>query len=123
MVISVRGGQIVAGGAPLDLIVEKVQTVQSLFYRTAEYLKALPLRKKGPPSKELQELCKPWIFQSVPGSYQFTVAVQKPAQGELFPGADLDPEVLTRKFLAILKASCESPDMDLRQEVDKEDYG
>lgn len=122
VVVSVRGGQVVAGGAPLDLIVEKVQMVQSLFYRTAEYLKSVPLRKKGPPSKDLQELCRPWIFQSVPGSYQFSVAVQKPAQGELFPGADLDPRALTRKFLAILKATNESPDAGLRQEVDNEDY-
>lgn len=122
VVVSVRGGQVVAGGAPLDLIVEKVQMVQSLFYRTAEYLKSVPLRKKGPPSKDLQELCRPWIFQSVPGSYQFSVSVQKPAQGELFPGADLDPRALTRKFLAILKATNESPDAGLRQEVDNEDY-
>ena len=38
VLISVKGGEVVEGGAPLDLIVEKVQTVQSLFYRTAEFL-------------------------------------------------------------------------------------
>ena len=38
VIVSVRGGTIVKGGAPLDLIVEKVQAVQNLFYRTAEFI-------------------------------------------------------------------------------------
>lgn len=122
VLVSVKGGQVITGGAPLDLIVDKVQTVQSIFYRTAEYLKALPLRKKGPPSKEVQQRCRPWIFQSAPGSYQFAVAVQKPAQSELFPGQDPEPEVLTEKFLAILKAAAEDPNDALKHEVQNEDY-
>src|SRR5580658_9396374 len=31
--VSVRGGEVVTGGAPLDLVVEKVQTIQAIFYR------------------------------------------------------------------------------------------
>jgi hypothetical protein len=122
VLVSVKGGQVITGGAPLDLIVDKVQTVQSLFYRTAEYLKALPLRKKGPPPKEIQERCRPWIFQSVPGSYQFAVAVQKPAQSELFPSEEPEPEILTEKFLAILKAAAEDPEGALLKEVQRDDY-
>ncbi|HEY7552651.1 MAG TPA: hypothetical protein VH913_24400 [Hyphomicrobiaceae bacterium] len=122
VLVSVKGGQVITGGAPLDLIVNKVQAIQSLFYRTAEYLKALPLRKKGPPSKEIQEQCRPWIFQSVPGSYQFAVAVQKPAQTELFPSGAPEPDVLTEKFLAILKAAAEDPSEALKNEVQNEDY-
>lgn len=122
VLVSVKGGQVITGGAPLDLIVDKVRSVQSLFYRTAEYLKALPLRKKGPPPKEIQERCRPWIFQSVPGSYQFAVAVQKPAQSELFPSEDPEPEILTEKFLAILKAAAEDPEGALQKEVQKDDY-
>jgi hypothetical protein len=80
------------------------------------------LRKKGPPSKEIRERCRPWIFQSVPGSYQFAVAVQKPAQAEMFPGDDPEPELLTEKFLAILKSAAEDPDEGLKKEVQAEDY-
>lgn len=107
VVVSVRGGEVVTGGAPLDLILSKVQTVQSLFFRTAELLKSLPLRTKGPPSKEIQERYKPWLFQSVPGSYQFVVAIQKPAQPDLFPTDELEPDVLTDTFLSILRAASE----------------
>ena len=38
VLISVKGGEVVSGGAPLDLIMDKVKTVQSLFHRTAEFL-------------------------------------------------------------------------------------
>ncbi|WP_332658651.1 hypothetical protein [Brevundimonas sp.] len=104
VVVSVKGGNIVTGGAPLDLIVSKVQDIQSIFYRTAEMLKGMPLRMKGPPSKEIQDKYRPWLFQTVPGSYQFIVAVQKPVQQELFPSPDPEPELLTDAFLAIVKA-------------------
>ncbi len=67
VLISVKGGKIVKGGAPLDLIVEKVQTVQSLFYRTAEFLKKLPHRRRGGPSKEIEDSCRPWLFQGRSG--------------------------------------------------------
>lgn len=117
-----RGGEIVAGGAPLDLIVDKVQTVQSLFYRTAEYLKSLPLRRQGPPSRPIQEICRPWLFQSVAGSYQFAVAVQKPRQTELFAAEEVEPEKLTEKFLSILRASAEDPDFALSAVVESEEY-
>ena len=122
VVVSVKGKDIVTGGAPLDLILNKIQGIQSLFYRTAEYLKSVPLRRHGPPSKELQELCKPWLFQSVPGSYQFAVAIQKPEQRELFPKDDPEPEVLTEKFLAILKAASQYPEGQLVDVVEDSAY-
>lgn len=104
VVVSVKGGQVLTGGAPLDLIVSKVQDIQSIFYRTAEMLKGMPLRMKGPPTKEIQEKYRPWLFQAVPGSYQFIVAVQKPEQQDLFPSSDPGPELLTETFLSIVKA-------------------
>jgi hypothetical protein len=122
VVVSVKGGEVVSGGAPLDVVLDKVQIVQSLFYRTAEFIKDLPLRRHGPPSKDLQARCRPWLFQSVPGSYQFAVAIQKPAQGELFPSDDPEPEVLTETFLSILRAAGEDPGEALKAVVPKDDY-
>jgi hypothetical protein len=122
VVVSVKGGEVVSGGAPLDVILDKVQIVQSLFYRTAEFLKDLPLRKHGPPSKELQAQCRPWLFQSVPGSYQFAVSIQKPAQEEMFPTDDPAPEILTETFLSILRAAGEDPGDTFKAVVPKDDY-
>lgn len=122
VLVSVKGGEVVRGGAPLDLIVEKAQAVQNIFYRTVEYVRNMPLRKKGPPSRELQERCRPWLFQSVPGSYQFSVAIQKPRQPDLFGDPFPEPSVLTETFLNILRNASELPDQGLSTVITKEDY-
>jgi hypothetical protein len=122
VIISIKGGEIITGGAPLDIIVDKIQIIQNIFYRTAEFIQSLPLRKRGLPSKELQERCRPWLFQSVPGSYQFAVAVQKPIQEELFPTGAPEPAALTETFLSILRAAGENPEDGLNRIVPEEDY-
>jgi hypothetical protein len=122
VVVSVKGGEIVEGGAPLDLIVEKVQIVQSLFYRTAELLSGLPHRKRGPAARSIQETCRPWLFQTAPGSYQFAVAIQDPKQQNLFGPLEPSAEKVAAQFLHILRASSESPEDDLRQLVPSDEY-
>ena len=122
VIVSIRGGEIVRGGAPLDLIVEKVQVVQSLFYRTAEFLIGLPHRIHGGPSQDIRQLCRPWLFQATPGSYQFAVAIQEPAQAELFPSKKPKSHEVASKFLQILSASTEDPDIGLSEIVPNIDY-
>jgi hypothetical protein len=102
--VSVKGGEVVTGGAPLDLIVERVQTIQSLFYRTIEYLQGASHRRSGGPSKEIHDACRPWLFQAAPGSYQFAVAIQKPMQSDFFK-ADVEPERIANHFLEVVDAS------------------
>lgn len=102
--VSVKGGEVVTGGAPLDLIVEKVQTIQSLFYRTIEYLQGASHRRRGRPPKEIQDACRPWLFQAAPGSYQFAVAIQKPAQSDFFE-EDVEPERVADHFMEVVGAS------------------
>lgn len=122
VVVSVSGGEVVEGGAPLDLIVEKVQTVQSLFYRTAEFLRGLPHRRRGGPIKEIQESCRPWLFQAAPGSYQFAVAVQEPRQMDFLKAGEPTAKQVADHFLLILRASAEAPEEDLPALVPDTDY-
>lgn len=105
VLVSVSGGEVVRGGAPLDLIHKKVDEVGKLFYRTIEMLLKKPLRKRGSPSQEVQEQCRPWLFQAPAGSYQFAVRVQKPAQLSLFPEDVPDVDAITQTFFDIIKAS------------------
>ena len=120
--VSVDGGEVVKGGAPLDLVVEHVQTIQSIFYRTAEFLKNLPLRRRGPATKPIQDLCRPWLFQSVPGSYQFTVAIQGPAQGDMFVEGAPEPRLVASTFMAILEGAANEPEANLPKIVPDPDY-
>jgi hypothetical protein len=86
------------------LVVDKVQTIQSMFYRTIEFLSGASHRRTGPPARELQESCRPWLFQSAPGSYQFSVAIQKPTQADFFK-SHIEPEQVAQHFLEIVSAS------------------
>ncbi|HJV81328.1 hypothetical protein [Noviherbaspirillum sp.] len=121
VMVSVKGGEVVTGGAPLDLIVDKVQTIQSMFYRTIEFLNGISHRRVGRPAKELQEACRPWLFQSAPGSYQFSVAIQKPAQPDFFK-EDIEPERLAQHFLEIVSASSSDDKELLEKLVPDESY-
>ncbi|MDQ4420311.1 hypothetical protein OOT33_07670 [Sphingobium sp. DEHP117] len=121
VIVSISGGEVVTGGAPLDLILSKVQTVQNIFIRTVEYLSRLPLRTRGRPSPEIRDYCRPWLFQAPAGSYQFAVAVQGPQQRDFFKD-QLAPMYVTDKFLDIVQASASGSDEQLEHIITDEDY-
>ena len=122
VVISVQGGNIVTGGAPLDLIMEKMNTVKSLFHRTAEFLGGHEHRRRGGPSQEIQKACSPWLFQTTPGSYQFAVAIQGDYQLDFFNPTIPSPRNLADYFLDILRAGIENPEEGLEKIVPNYDY-
>jgi len=118
---SVKGGEVVVGGAPLDLIVDKVKTIQSIFYRTIEESQDMPLRRRGDPKREVQDACRAWLFQMPPGSYQFSVAIQEPAQRDFFK-ATVDPDLIAERFLKVLRASAAGDAAQLELIVPDVDY-
>jgi len=122
VLVSIKGGEVVTGGAPLDLIVEKVQTIQSLYYRTTEFINNMPHRKHGQPIRAIQDACRPWLFQSSPGSYQFEVAVQEKPQQELFDDGKPKAREIAAQFLEILRASSEDPETALPEIVPDKEY-
>lgn len=121
VLISVRGGEVVQGGAPLDLITEKMKAVASIYYRTAEFLANVSHRTRGLPSRAIQESCRPWLFQAAAGSYQFAVAVQESRQGELFDNP-IQPDKVADCFLSILRAGIDDPNGRLAEIVPDSDY-
>jgi len=122
VLVSVGGGIVVPGGAPLDLILRKVDEVRGLFYRTIEYLLNLPLRKRGVPSADIQEQFRPWLLQAPLGSYQFAVRVQKPAQLSIFPDKTPEVEDVTQNFLKIVEATAEETHEELERIVPNPEY-
>jgi len=109
------------GGAPLDLIVDKVQAIQNLFYRTIELLFDQPHRRRGSPSREIQDLCRPWLFQAPPGSYQFSVAVQERRERDFFK-EHISSEDVADKFLDILAATSDENLSTLAEIVPDDSY-
>lgn len=122
VLVSVSGGKIVTGAAPLDLIHRKVNEVRNIFYRTIEMLLKQPFRKRGLPSANIQDQFRPWLLQAPPGSYQFAVRVQKPAQLLLFPDASPEIEEITQRFLQIVDAATQETHEELERVVPDPEY-
>ena len=121
MLVSARGGEIVTGGAPWDLILPKIENMVALLYRTTEYMKNCPHRRRGRPSKEIQESYQPWLFQTAPGSYQFAVSLQQIRQLSMFDD-DIQPKQVTDRLFGILQACATSPREELTKVVPDDDY-
>ncbi|MFT3671770.1 hypothetical protein [Aestuariivirga sp.] len=121
ILVSVRGGEVLRGGAPLDLIVKKVQEISNLVIRTAEFVSNTPFRRRGKPIHEIAEQCVPWLFQTVPGSYQFIVAIQEKRQPDLFKRS-IDAEDISSKLLEIIRTAAASPDEDMAAVVPDSQY-
>jgi hypothetical protein len=100
--IAVRGGEVLRGAAPLDLIVEKVKTLQSIFYRVVEWKSNKPLRKRGGPTKDVTDVFEPWLVQEAPGSFQFSVAVKVDGQVDMFTEERLEAADIAKKFLDVV---------------------
>lgn len=122
VVVGVSGGDIVYGGAPLDLIMRKIDEVGRFVYRTIEMLLREPFRRRGMPRLEIQEQFHPWLFQVPAGSYQFAVRIRRPQQLSMFPGATPEVEKVTHTVLQIIKASVDDPGHELLNLVPETDY-
>ena len=118
MLVSVSGGRrVVTGGAPLDLVLSKVENIKALFLRTVEYLQHLPHRKHGAAPPEVQNVCRPWLFQAAPGSYQFAVAIEDVAQRNLFGPEIPSIDQIKDTFLSFLRASANDPEVALAERL------
>lgn len=122
VLVSVKGGDVVYGGAPLDLIVKKVEGVQAALLRTVEMLLGRDFRRRGGPPTDIQSMFKPWLFQAPAGSYQFAVRVQEPAQMELWESDRPKIDQITATFLQILHASATDPVAQMEALVPDKQY-
>ena len=123
VVVSVRGREVVYGGAPLDLIVHKVSEVEKLFFRVTEFLLGREHRVRGEVLRDVKEMARLWLFQVAPGSYQFMVRVQEPPQRSLLEDESRpDATKVSQTFLAVVRASIQDPEGALTRLVSRPEY-
>jgi hypothetical protein len=129
VLVSVKGGEVLYGAAPLDTVLRKVEQIRSIFYRTTEFLLDLPLRTRGNPTQDVKNQCDPWLLQAPPGSYQFAVRVRKPQDYKQLslpnlPVSDIELRVeqITKKFFEVIRATTQDPEGELTKVVPQEEY-
>lgn len=123
LAISLAGGEIATGAAPLRLVNRKADEISNFFYRIIEMILGHGFRKHGPPSTDITDNFRPWIFQAPPGSYQFSIRLQKPSmQLSLFPDKSPEVEEVTKKFMQILRTATQETWEELERIVDNYDY-
>lgn len=122
VLVSVKGGDVVYGGAPLDLIIRKVEGVQAVLLRTVEMLLGREFRRRGAPAADIQSMFRPWLFQAPAGSYQFAVRVQEPEQRDFWESERPKINQITQKFFQVLHASATDPETQLEVVVPDKQY-
>lgn len=122
VLVSVKGGQVIYGGGPLDLIVQKVEGIQAVLFRTVEMLLARPFRRRGGPPIDIQSMFRPWLFQAPAGSYQFAVRMQEPEQRELWETDRPKLEQVTATFFKVLRATAADAESELANVVPDPQY-
>jgi hypothetical protein len=120
--VSVSGGEILYGAAPLDLILQKVEEIKAFVVRTVEMKLGQPLRRGKTASESVREYFEPWLIQQPAGSYQFAVRVRTPQQTDFFPESMPEIATITTTTLDILRASVEDPEKELEHLVPDKDY-
>jgi hypothetical protein len=121
--VSVRGGEVLRGAAPLELIVEKVRTLQSIFFRVVEWQSKKPLRTRGGPTSDVCSSFEPWLVQEAPGSFQFSVAVKVNGQMDLFKAERLEAADIAKKFLdVVMTIATDTTGQASKELIPEDDY-
>src|SRR5712691_2136955 len=113
--ISLAGGEVGSGAAPLALVHRKANEICHFFYRIIEMTLNRPFRKRGSPSTDILEHCRPWLLQAPPGSYQFAMRFQRPVQLSLFQEMLPKIEEITQQFMHIVRTATQETREDLEQ--------
>jgi len=120
--VSLRGGEIGTGTGPLDLILEKATGFRSLLYRMAEWVGQYPLRRHGPPPKELLELVQARATEPAVGSYRMEIRLTQPIQPNLFETMKVPPAELSEGLFRFLECLTAGTPKELETLVPQADY-
>lgn len=125
--LTMRGGEVGEGSAPLDLVVQESEQVRNLLVRSIERRAGFPFRPAGKlPAPEIIDMIQARATQARIGSFRFTVRLAAPAQMKLFPElAAPKLEGLTgwlSKFMSAAASSHEGRAEALRELAPEKEY-
>jgi hypothetical protein len=125
LVISLRGGSIGTGLAPLDLVARELLQMEKCTLRVGEWLSGKRFRTHGPAARDVAQLVNPVIGDPVSGSFRFQLRFEAPVQPAL-PGLEreplLTPDSLAATLFEILDAIAHDTADSLSSRIEDTDY-
>jgi hypothetical protein len=118
--MSIAGGAVGYGIAPIQAFVERVQKTEALLYRTAERKQQKPYRDRGPRDKSLREGFELYMSAPRPGSLAVTFKVGESEQLNLF-GPSMAEEVID-ELVECLKLFTHKEETQLKERIKEEAY-
>lgn len=85
ILVSLRGGSVGRGTAPLDVVLSKAADIRNLVTRALEWGANLPFRTRGLPPPDVMATLQARVTQPQAGSYRFSIRLAAPSQIPLFP--------------------------------------
>jgi hypothetical protein len=116
--VSLRGGTVGYGTAPLDLALGKSTEIKNLLYRTAEWLGKEPFRRRGLPSKSILETVHARATQPAAGSYRFAIRLAESGQ----EGRAAGVTQCLFQFIRLATSAASASRQQLQQLVPDPDY-
>lgn len=121
--VSLRGGLIGSGTGPLEVILDRVNGLQSILVRVAEYVAGRPLRTRGGPEMEFIRRIGIRTVQPTTGSYRFAVRFTEPIQPPLIDGEHfIPPAKVAGVLFDFVAAVAEGAPDDVTEVVPDEGY-
>ena len=121
--VSLRGGQIGSGTAPLETAIHYLTGMTNLVYRVAEWQGEEPFRSRGKPPASVQALVQARATQPVAGSYRFSIRLVEPDQRSLFGDPlYLEPSAVSNHFISVLRSALSNDSSSLKQIVKDSQY-
>ena len=115
ILITLSGGDVAHGEAPLELFLRKLEQISNILYRTTELMLGLPIRSHGAPSQTVKSFCDPWLLPHSSKEHQFSFAliIHKPQAQLAITGLEDDRitvEEIGERFFEIIRATVHNPE-------------
>ena len=122
VLVSAQGGDVIRGGARLDVMVPTMERVLKFLRRTAELVSGAEFRPRGRQTRFMRDHFRPWVLQTPPGSFQFAVALEQRPRAIDAPRESSFQSNVVEQAMAILSATADTSGAALREAVSDEDY-
>ncbi|MCY1042697.1 hypothetical protein OV208_15335 [Corallococcus sp. bb12-1] len=90
ILVSLRGGSVGYGTAPLEMALSKSSEIRNLLFRATEWVRGDKFRHRGPVDDGVVDFVQARATQPSAGSYRFSIRLVEPEQLEMF-----GPEVVS----------------------------